>query len=133
MSKDNFIPQLITLSCIVGISLTVRSAVLNSGVDSFTATSLFVVTTIISFSIFLVVQSLIQDLFSMAFPKGKAIEVEKMSEKRTISNSSKAPYFDYKQHCQEALLHKAKEEQEKIDAVIAYSQKTLAHIYESPS
>lgn len=83
MSKDNFIPQLITFSCIVGISLAARSAVHNSGADNFTATILFVLTIVITFSLFLAVQSLIQDLFSLASPKGRAIEVEKVSEEQS--------------------------------------------------
>lgn len=126
MSKDNFIPPLITFNCIVGISLAVRSVVLSYGADNFTATSLFVLTTVITFSLFLAGQSLIQDLFSLTYSKGKAKGVEKISEKQTVSNFSVTSSFDYQHHRQEALLLKAKEEQEKIDAVIAYSQKTLA-------
>lgn len=126
MSKDNFIPLLITFSCVVGISLGVRSLVINYGADNFTAYSLFVLTIVISFSIFLAVQSLFQDLFSLAFQKSRTTEREKISEKQTTSNFSKSPSFDYERHRQEVLMLKAKEEQEKIDAIIAYSQKTLA-------
>lgn len=63
--------------------MAVRSGVLNFGADSFTATSLFVLTTVITFSLFLAVLSLTQDLLSLAFQKAKTGEVEKMSEKHS--------------------------------------------------
>lgn len=126
MSKDNFIPQLITFSSVVGISLVVRTSLMNHGVDNFTAYSLFVLTIVITFLLFLAVQSLLEDLFSVVLQKSRTTEVAKIHEPKTVSNSPIKSSFDYERHRQETLLLKAKEEQEKIDAVIAYSQKTLA-------
>ncbi len=126
MTNDNHIPHLITISCVAGFSILARSIAVSNGADSFTATSVFIVTELITFSLFLALQSLIQELFHMTFKtKEIFIRVEK-PKKQISSNFSQAPSFNYEQQRQEALLLKAKEEQEKIDAVIAYSQKTLA-------
>lgn len=126
MSKDNFLPQLITFSSVVGISLVVRTSLMNHGVDNFTAYSLFVLTIITTFSLFLAVQSLLHDLFSVVFQKGRTTEVAKIHEPKTVTNSPIKSSFDYEKHRQETILLKAKEEQGKIDSVLAYSQETLA-------
>ncbi len=46
--NDNYIPQLITLGCIMIFSLTVCSIALNYGADGFTAFGLFIFSSLIS-------------------------------------------------------------------------------------
>lgn len=122
MTDDNYIPHLITFSCAVGISILARTIAVSNGADNFTATGICLVTILITFSLFLTLQSLIRELYHMAFKSNVSItEIEQYSSTSPTESS-----FNYVQHRQEALMLKAKEEQEKIDAVIVYSQKTLA-------
>ena len=116
--NDNYIPQLISLGCIMIFSLTVCSIALNYGVDGFTAFGLFILSSLISTALF---QSILQDLFHLLikFPKEeRAVEKIDTFPKTQLSN--------YEQYRQDALLAKAEEEQNKINTVLSYTEKTLA-------
>ena len=64
-TNDNYIPQLITLGCIMIFSLAVRSIALNCGADGFTAFGLFILSSLISTALFFAVQTVLQDLFHL--------------------------------------------------------------------
>lgn len=120
-TNDNYIPQLITLGCIMIFSLAVRSIALNCKADGFTAFGLFILSTLISTALLLAIQSILQDLFLLLikFPK----------EERTVeklNTSPKTQLSNYEQYRQDALLAKAEEEQNKINTVLSYTEKTLA-------
>lgn len=120
-TNDNYIPQLITLGCIMIFSLAVRSIALNCGADGFTAFGLFILSSLISTALFFAVQTVLQDLFHLLikFPK----------EERTVEKFDTFPKIqlsNYEQYRQDALLAKAEEEQNKINTVLSYTEKTLA-------
>lgn len=114
--NDNYIPQLITLGCIMIFSLTVCSIALNYGADGFTAFGLFIFSSLISTAL---IQSILQDLFHLLikFPKE-----ERTVEK--INTFPKTQLSNYEQYRQDALLAKAEEEQNKINTVLSYTEKT---------
>ena len=62
-TNDNYIPQTITLGCIVLFSLAVRSTTLSCGADGFTAFCVFLLCSVVFFLLFLAVQSLLEDFF----------------------------------------------------------------------
>ncbi len=124
--NEEYIPQLITLGCIVVFSLVARDIILSYGADSFTAGSIFISSMIVCFSLYLATQILIEEMLCLIFRDKKKIAVTIGTEQRTSSNFPETASFNYGQHCREVLQNKAKEEQRKIEAVIAYSQKTLA-------
>ena len=62
-TNDNYIPQTITLGCIVLFSLAVRSTTLSCGADGFTAFCVFLICSVVFFLLFLAVQSLLEDFF----------------------------------------------------------------------
>lgn len=59
---DRYIPQTITLGCIMALSLAVRSIVLSCGADGFTAFGLLALTTLIVTALFFAFQSLLLEL-----------------------------------------------------------------------
>ena len=66
-TNDNYIPQTITLGCIVLFSLAVRSTTLSCGADGFTAFCVFLICSVVFFLLFLAVQSLLEELFGHIF------------------------------------------------------------------
>lgn len=60
---DRYIPQTITLGCIMALSLAVRSIALSCGADGFTAFGLLALTTLIVTALFFAFQSLLLELF----------------------------------------------------------------------
>lgn len=120
-TNDNYIPQIITLGCIVLFSLAVRSTTLSCGADGFTAFCVFLICSVVFFLLFLAVQSLLEDFFWHIF-KSQRREVIELS-KTTIPSPLPS---DYEQFRQEAFQAKAREEQKKMEVVISYTQRTLA-------
>lgn len=59
---DRYIPQTITLGCIMALSLAVRSIALSCGADGFTAFGLLALTTLIVTALFFAFQSLLFEL-----------------------------------------------------------------------
>lgn len=66
-TNDHYIPQTITLGCIVLFSLTVRSTTLSCGADGFTAFCVFLICSVVFFLLFLAVQSLLEEFSEHIF------------------------------------------------------------------
>lgn len=73
---DRYIPQTITLGCIMALSLAVRSIALSCGADGFTAFGLLALTTLIVTALFFAFQSLLLELFEGWFITAKGEEDE---------------------------------------------------------
>ena len=104
-TNDNYIPQTITLGCIVLFSLAVRSTTLSCGADGFTAFCVFLICSVVFFLLFLAVQSLLEDFFWHIF---KSKEREVIEPPKTIIPSPLPS--NYEQFRQEAFQVKAREE-----------------------
>ena len=120
-TNDNYIPQIITLGCIVLFSLAVRSTTLSCGADGFTAFCVFLICSVIFFLLFLSVQSLLEEFFGHIF---RPQEREDIEPPKTIIPSPLPS--SYEQFRQEAFQVKAREEQKKMEVVTSYAQRTLA-------
>lgn len=120
-TNDNYIPQTITLGCIVLFSLAVRSTTLSCGADGFTASCVFLICSVVFFLLFLAVQSLLEDFFFRIF---------RWQEKELIvspkSTNLPPPTSNYEQFRQDAFQAKAREEQKKLEVVTTYTQRTFA-------
>lgn len=121
-TNDNYIPQTITLGCIVLFSLAVRSATLSCGADGFTAFCVFLICSVVFFLLFLAVQSLLEDFFWHIIFRPQEREGIELP-KTTIPTPSPS---NYEQFRQEAFQVKAREEQKKTEVVTSYTQRTLA-------
>lgn len=124
-SNDNYIPQTITLGCIVLFSLAIRSATLSCGADGFTAFCVFLICSVVFFLLFLAVQSLLEDFFWHIFRHQEREVIE--LPKTTIPIPSPS---NYEQFRQEAFQVKAREEQKKMEIVTSYTQRTFCSLYE---
>ena len=120
-TNDNYIPQTITLGCIVLFSLAVRSTTLSCGADGFTAFCVFLICSVVFFLLFLAVQSLLEELFGHIF---RSQEREVIEPPKTIFPTPSPS--NYEQFRQEAFQVKAREEQKKMEVVTSYTQRTLA-------
>ena len=120
-TNDHYIPQIITLGCIVLFSLAIRSTTLSCGADSFTAFCSFLICSVVFFLLFLAVQSLLEEFFWHIFrPKEReAIEAPTATIPPPLLS-------DYEQFCQEAFQIKAREEQKQMEVITSYTQRTLA-------
>ena len=105
-TNDHYIPQTITLGCIVLFSLAVRSTTLSCGADGFTAFCVFLICSVVFFLLFLAVQSLLEDFFGHIF---RPQEREVIEPPKTIIPSPLPS--DYEQFRQKAFQIKAREEQ----------------------
>ena len=105
-TNDNYIPQIITLGCIVLFSLAVRSTTLSCGADGFTAFCVFLICSVIFFLLFLSVQSLLEEFFGHIF---RPQEREDIEPPKTIIPSPLPS--NYEQFRQEAFQVKVREEQ----------------------
>ena len=73
---DRYIPQTITLGCIMALSLAVRSIALSCGADGFTAFGLLALTALIVTVLFFALQSLLLDLCERFYDTTKEEEGE---------------------------------------------------------
>ena len=101
-TNDNYIPQTITLGCIVLFSLAVRSTTLSCGADGFTAFCVFLICSVVFFLLFLAVQSLLEELFGHIF---RSQEREVIEPPKTIFPTPSPS--NYEQFRQEAFQVKA--------------------------
>ena len=109
-TNDHYIPQTITLGCIVLFSLAVRSTTLSCGADGFTAFCSFLICSVVFFLLF----------WHIFRPKEReAIEAPTATIPPPLLS-------DYEQFCQEAFQIKAREEQKKMEVITSYTQRTLA-------
>ncbi|WP_314862212.1 mobilization protein [Porphyromonas endodontalis] len=120
-TKDNYIPQVITLGCIALFSLAVRSTTLSWGADGFTASCVFLICSVVFFLLFLAVQSLFKEFFGHIL---RSQERPLIEPPKTIIPSPLPS--NYEQSRQEAFQVKAREEQKKMEVVTSYTQRTLA-------
>lgn len=120
-TNDHYIPQTITLGCIVLFSLAVRSTTLSCGADGFTAFCSFLICSVVFFLLFLAVQSLLEEFFWHIFRPKERVAIEAPTAPIPPPLLS-----DYEQFCQEAFQIKAREEQEKMEVITSYTQRTLA-------
>lgn len=86
-TNDNYIPQTITLGCIVLFSLAVRSTTLSCGADGFTAFCVFLICSVVFFLLFLAVQSLLEDFFWHIFKSKEREGKERLSHISSYSSS----------------------------------------------
>ena len=120
-TNDHYIPQTITLGCIVLFSLAVRSTTLSCGADGFTAFCSFLICSVVFFLLFLAVQSLLEEFSEHIFrPQERG-----GGEHPNTTIPTPLPSH-YKQFRQEAFQIKAREEQEKMEVITSYTQRTLA-------
>ena len=120
-TKDNYIPQVITLGCIALFSLAVRSTTLSWGADGFTASCVFLICSVVFFLLFLAVQSLFEEFFGHILRSQERPLIE--PPKTTIPSPLPS---NYEQFRQEAFQVKAREEQKKMEVVTSYTQRILA-------
>lgn len=120
-TNDHYIPQTITLGCIVLFSLAVRSTTLSCGADGFTAFCSFLICSVVFFLLFLAMQLLLEEFFWHIFRPKERVAIEAPTAPIPPPLLS-----DYEQFCQEAFQIKAREEQEKMEVITSYTQRTLA-------
>lgn len=121
--NDSYIPAIITLGCIAFFSLAVRSTALSCGADGFTAFGLFVLTaSIISALYFAFESALAELLYKWLRPQVE----QRVEEGPKEAIPPPIELNSYKRHREDALLAKLQEEQKKLEAVITYTERTLA-------
>ncbi len=122
-TNDNHIPAIITLGCIALFSLAVRSSALSCGADGFTAFALLVLTASITSALYFALESALAEFHEKWLRPQKEQIVE-----GGIKQEATPPLEpnSYERHREVAQLAKAQEEQTKLDAVISYTQRTLA-------
>lgn len=122
-TNENYILAIITLGCIALFSLAVRSSALSCGADGFTAFALLVLTASITSALyFALVSALAEFLDKWLRPQKEQIVGGGIKQEATPPLEPNS----YERHREVAQLAKAQEEQTKLDAVISYTQRTLA-------
>lgn len=128
--------QHILFLTIMGVSLLLsayaRHQVLIYGADRFTSIITFIFSLLILYAGFLLIRSLLYEVIQLflkprkeTVPQAPSLVAEVVSEDTEPVKPSSESSFNYSEHKKNTLELRLQEEQERVNAIITYSQKTL--------